>query len=57
MGRDCKRIKTPSKQVNIALVGKYVELRDAYLSVVEALGHGGIANDAKVEISGSIQRS
>ena len=45
-----RRIKTPSKQVSIALVGKYVELRDAYLSVVEALGHGGIANDAKVEI-------
>ncbi|MFO7152210.1 MAG: CTP synthase [Bacillota bacterium] len=45
-----KKAKNPSKKVNIALVGKYVELHDAYLSVAEALGHGGIANDARVEI-------
>lgn len=45
-----QRIKNPLKQVNIALVGKYVELHDAYLSVVEALCHGGAANDAKVNI-------
>ncbi|KXG76221.1 CTP synthase [Thermotalea metallivorans] len=37
-------------EVRIALVGKYVELHDAYLSVAEALKHGGIANDVKVEI-------
>ncbi len=43
-------IKQPSKEVEIALVGKYTELHDAYLSVVEALHHGGIANDAKVNI-------
>ena len=42
--------KHPTKTVKIALVGKYVELRDAYLSVSEALTHGGIYNDAKVEI-------
>lgn len=36
--------------VNIALVGKYVELHDAYLSVVEALKHGGIANDTEVRV-------
>ncbi len=42
--------KNPTKTVKIALVGKYVELRDAYLSVSEALTHGGIHNDAKVEI-------
>lgn len=42
--------KNPTKAVKIALVGKYVELRDAYLSVSEALTHGGIHNDAKVEI-------
>ncbi|MFZ5968845.1 MAG: CTP synthase [Bacillota bacterium] len=36
--------------VRIALVGKYVELRDAYLSVAEALKHAGIANGGKVEI-------
>lgn len=40
----------PRYQVSIALVGKYVELHDAYLSVVEALKHGGIANFAEVTI-------
>jgi CTP synthase len=44
------RQKNFSKTVTIALVGKYVELHDAYLSVVEALKHGGIANDADVKI-------
>jgi CTP synthase len=42
--------KNLKNKVNIALVGKYVELHDAYLSVVEALKHGGIANDADVNI-------
>lgn len=42
--------KNISKSVRIALVGKYVELHDAYLSVVEALKHGGIANDCDVDI-------
>ena len=42
--------KNFSKSVNIALVGKYVELHDAYLSVVESLKHGGIANNAEVQI-------
>lgn len=45
-----EKIKNPTKEVNVALVGKYVELHDAYLSVAEALCHGGIANDAKVNI-------
>jgi CTP synthase len=45
-----KRVKNPSGNVKIALVGKYVELHDAYLSVAESLCHGGIANDAKVDI-------
>ena len=36
--------------VTIALVGKYVELHDAYISVVESLKHGGIANSADVKI-------
>ncbi|MEN8906288.1 MAG: CTP synthase [Clostridiales bacterium] len=36
--------------VKIAIVGKYVELHDAYLSVVEALKHGGIVNDSEVDI-------
>lgn len=38
-------------RVTISLVGKYVELHDAYLSVVEALKHGGIANSAEVHIN------
>ncbi|WP_027632627.1 CTP synthase [Clostridium hydrogeniformans] len=44
------RIKTISDTVKIALVGKYVELHDAYISVVEALNHGGYANNTNVEI-------
>lgn len=43
-------IKNLSKKVTIALVGKYVELHDAYISVVESLSHGGYANDASIEI-------
>ncbi len=42
--------KNLKQKVNIALVGKYVELPDAYLSVVEALYHAGIHADAKVNI-------
>ncbi len=44
------RAKHPKGTVRIALVGKYVALHDAYLSVVEALTHGGIENDVKVDI-------
>ncbi len=44
------RAKNPTGQVEIALVGKYVALHDAYLSVAEALTHGGIENDVKVKI-------
>jgi len=44
------RMKNLKKHVKIALVGKYVELHDAYISVVEALAHGGLASDAEVEI-------
>lgn len=44
------RLKNLSKKTTIALVGKYVELHDAYISVVEALNHGGLANDSDVEI-------
>lgn len=40
----------PLKEVTIALVGKYVALHDAYLSVAEALRHGGIANRTRVQI-------
>ena len=44
------RSKHLSRRVNIAIVGKYTALHDAYLSVVEALKHGGIKNDADVDI-------
>jgi len=44
------RILRPNKRVRIAVVGKYTDLRDAYKSVQEALIHGGIPNDAKVEV-------
>ncbi len=45
-----KRAENPLKHVKIALVGKYVELHDAYLSVAEALKHAGIDNLAEVNI-------
>ena len=43
-------MRNPKVKVTIALVGKYTQLHDSYLSVVEALHHGGFANDAEVEI-------
>ncbi|NLZ39622.1 MAG: CTP synthase [Firmicutes bacterium] len=45
-----ERIKNLQKKVTIALVGKYVSLRDAYLSVAESLYHGGFENNAEVNI-------
>jgi CTP synthase len=45
-----QRVHHPSTSVTVALVGKYVDLPDAYLSVTEALRAGGVANDAKVNI-------
>ena len=45
-----QRIANRNKTVTIALVGKYVKLHDAYLSVVESLNHAGYENAAKVEI-------
>lgn len=44
-------LKAPTKEVTIALVGKYIQLHDAYISVVEALKHGGISNSAVVHIN------
>ena len=43
-------IKNTEETVDIAVVGKYVELKDAYKSIIEALTHGGIANRVKVNI-------
>jgi CTP synthase len=45
-----KRVHEPKHVVKVALVGKYIDLPDAYLSVSEALRAGGFANEAKVEI-------
>ncbi len=45
-----QREKNASEKVTIALVGKYIALHDAYLSIVESLNHAGTANDAVVEI-------
>ena len=44
------KIHHPERKVKIAVVGKYVELPDAYISVTEALHHAGIANSAAVKI-------
>ncbi len=44
------RYKNPKHQVKIALVGKYVELKDAYKSIAEAFDHAGAANEVKVDI-------
>ena len=44
------KILNPSKDITVAIVGKYVALHDAYLSVVEALDHAGIATGTKVNI-------
>ena len=46
-----ERIRHQNHRVRIGLVGKYVQLHDAYLSVAEALRHAGYAQDAKVEIT------
>ena len=45
-----ERIKQPEGKVIIAVVGKYTELPDAYKSLAEALGHGGIANNVGIEM-------
>lgn len=48
--RVVNRVLNPKNKVTIAVVGKYIELQDAYKSIYEALIHGGIHNNAKVEI-------
>lgn len=46
----CRRWQQPKQTVRIALVGKYTQLHDAYLSVVEALKHAGFSHDTAVQI-------
>ena len=43
-------LKTPNTEVTVAIVGKYIQLHDAYISVVESLEHAGVANSADVKI-------
>ncbi len=45
-----ERITNPAQSVRIAIVGKYTHLVDTYMSLNEALRHGGVANDARVEL-------
>jgi CTP synthase len=45
------RIKNPSEEITVAIVGKYVQLGDSYKSLNEALAHGGIANNVKVRLA------
>jgi CTP synthase len=45
-----KRIRSIDREVEIAIVGKYVELHDAYKSIYESLAHAGIANNCKVKL-------
>ena len=49
-GELLRRVHQPAHEVTVALVGKYVDLPDAYLSVTEALRAGGFANDSRVNI-------
>lgn len=46
-----EKLKNPKKEIKIGLVGKYIELKDAYKSIAEALIHAGAANECKVNIS------
>ncbi|NOY27434.1 MAG: CTP synthase, partial [Oligoflexia bacterium] len=46
-----KQLMSAKQRVSVAIVGKYVHLADTYKSLNEALAHGGIANDAKVDLS------
>ena len=45
------RVLNPVKDVNIGIIGKYVDLKDAYKSLDEALIHGGISNNVKVNLN------
>jgi len=44
------KLKAPKHEVRIGIVGKYIELKEAYKSLIEALVHGGIANDCRVHL-------
>ncbi|MBI4245999.1 MAG: CTP synthase [Candidatus Rokubacteria bacterium] len=46
-----QRVKSPRYHTRLAVVGKYIDLKDSYKSLAEALAHGGIANDARVDVN------
>ena len=46
-----KKLKHPKRSASIAVVGKYVHLKDSYKSLHEALSHGGIANDCRIDLN------
>ena len=48
--KNYKNYFTTKKSINIAIIGKYVDLKDAYKSLDEALTHGGIDNNLKVNL-------
>src|SRR5690606_1154063 len=45
-----KRLKEPKQSITIALVGKYIELKDSYKSIAESFYHAGAANECKVDL-------
>jgi CTP synthase len=45
-----RKLKNPGREVSVALVGKYIELKDAYKSISEAIIHAGVTNDCKVNV-------
>jgi len=49
-GKMVDRLKNPEEQVTIGICGKYIDLKDAYKSIIEAFIHGGTANSAKVNL-------
>jgi len=46
-----RRVTSPRHATRIAVVGKYIDLKDSYKSLAEALAHGGIANEARVDVA------
>lgn len=45
-----QRYKFPKKEITVALIGKYVELKDAYISIYESFVHAGVSNECKVNV-------
>ena len=44
------KLKNPVREIKVGLIGKYIELKDAYKSIVESFIHAGVANECKVEL-------